>query len=281
MVAPGPAFLVLGPCGNVVLRTGAAGRYLEDLGADGAAGDDPLPFPVLACRPRLRLAGRRTRHPPLPAAGTRPLRELVRAARHAERAGCGRPLLDRDRDRAGRPARGRAAALPAVRPLAAGAGSADLGGPRRADQADRLAPRPLGAHGAGHYLDKACDKVGVRGTQGARGRSCSRTGSRRSCVREARVPGAGTLTFAGRLRLRRHRAGPDRALVRPDPGPACGPGELAAYAGLPGVAAAASGAMLGPPLVRSSGPGGDRAAFLRGAGIALVALLLFAPLYAA
>ncbi len=52
------------------------------------------------------------------------------------------------------------------------------------------------------------------------------------------------------------------------------------YAGLPGVAAAASGAMLGPPLVRSSGPGGDRAAFLRGAGIALVALLLFAPLYA-
>jgi len=52
------------------------------------------------------------------------------------------------------------------------------------------------------------------------------------------------------------------------------------YAGLPGIAAAVSGGLLGRPLVCRRGPGGDGPAFLRGAAIALVALLLFAPLYA-
>ena len=52
------------------------------------------------------------------------------------------------------------------------------------------------------------------------------------------------------------------------------------YAGLPGIAAAVSGALLGRPLLRRRGPGGDGMAFLRGAAIALVALFLFAPLYA-
>ena len=52
------------------------------------------------------------------------------------------------------------------------------------------------------------------------------------------------------------------------------------YAGLPGVAAATAGALLGVPLVRAPSPGRDRAAILRGASIAAVALILFAPLYA-
>jgi hypothetical protein len=52
------------------------------------------------------------------------------------------------------------------------------------------------------------------------------------------------------------------------------------YAILPGMAAAIAGALLGQPLVRRRVPGGGGSAFLRGAAIALVALVLFAPLYA-
>lgn len=52
------------------------------------------------------------------------------------------------------------------------------------------------------------------------------------------------------------------------------------YIGLPGIAAAVSGAVLGRPLVDPRNPATAGAALLRGAGIALVALLLFAPLYA-
>ncbi|HEX5386439.1 MAG TPA: hypothetical protein VFW66_07080 [Gemmatimonadales bacterium] len=52
------------------------------------------------------------------------------------------------------------------------------------------------------------------------------------------------------------------------------------YLGLPALAAAAAGALFGRPLVAPSGPGRDGAAMLRGAGIATVALIFFAPLYA-
>jgi DNA-binding CsgD family transcriptional regulator len=54
-VAPAraPAFLVIGPRGEVALRTPAAGAYLEDLGSDGTGGDDPRPFAVLSVRGRL------------------------------------------------------------------------------------------------------------------------------------------------------------------------------------------------------------------------------------
>jgi hypothetical protein len=58
------------------------------------------------------------------------------------------------------------------------------------------------------------------------------------------------------------------------------PRALLLYVGLPGLAAAAAGAGLGAPLLdrtRTRGPG---AAALRGAGIASIALLLFAPLFA-
>lgn len=52
------------------------------------------------------------------------------------------------------------------------------------------------------------------------------------------------------------------------------------YVGLPGIAAAIAGAVLGRPLVQPRDPAAEGAALLRGAGIAVVALLLFAPLYA-
>ena len=52
------------------------------------------------------------------------------------------------------------------------------------------------------------------------------------------------------------------------------------YVGLPGIAAAVSGAVFGRPLAHPRGPANDGQAFLRGAGIALAALFLFAPLYA-
>lgn len=53
-----PAFLVVGPRGDVALRTAAAAGYLDDLGAEGTNGEGPLPFAVLSVRGRLlRLRG--------------------------------------------------------------------------------------------------------------------------------------------------------------------------------------------------------------------------------
>ncbi|HEU4630561.1 MAG TPA: helix-turn-helix transcriptional regulator [Gemmatimonadaceae bacterium] len=53
VVSAVPAVLVLGPRGDVALRTAAADRYLDDLGAAGAAGEGRLPFAVLSVRGRL------------------------------------------------------------------------------------------------------------------------------------------------------------------------------------------------------------------------------------
>lgn len=52
------------------------------------------------------------------------------------------------------------------------------------------------------------------------------------------------------------------------------------YVGLPGVAAALAGALLGSPLVVPVARNRDGAAVLRGAGVATAALVFFAPLYA-
>jgi hypothetical protein len=52
------------------------------------------------------------------------------------------------------------------------------------------------------------------------------------------------------------------------------------YVGLPGVAAALAGGLLGSPLVVPTARGRDGAAMLRGAIIATAALVFFAPLYA-
>ena len=48
-----PAYLVLGPRGELVLRTAAAARYLDDLGAVGGRIEGLLPFAVLSVRGRL------------------------------------------------------------------------------------------------------------------------------------------------------------------------------------------------------------------------------------
>lgn len=52
-----PAYLVLAPRGELMLRTAAAARYLDDLGAIGGQAEGLLPFAVLSVRGRLlRLA---------------------------------------------------------------------------------------------------------------------------------------------------------------------------------------------------------------------------------
>jgi DNA-binding CsgD family transcriptional regulator len=48
-----PGFLVLGPRGDVVLRTPGVAPHLDDLGADGLHDEDRLPFAVLSVRGRL------------------------------------------------------------------------------------------------------------------------------------------------------------------------------------------------------------------------------------
>jgi DNA-binding CsgD family transcriptional regulator len=48
-----PAYLVLGPRGELALRTAAAAGYLNDLGAVGGQVDGLLPFAVLSVRGRL------------------------------------------------------------------------------------------------------------------------------------------------------------------------------------------------------------------------------------
>ena len=58
------------------------------------------------------------------------------------------------------------------------------------------------------------------------------------------------------------------------------PVALLLYVGLPAVAAAAAGAALGGPILDTTRARGPGAAALRGAGIASVALLFFAPLFA-
>ena len=58
------------------------------------------------------------------------------------------------------------------------------------------------------------------------------------------------------------------------------PVALLLYVGLPGLAAAAAGAALGGPLLETSRLRDPGAAALRGAGVASVALLHFAPLFA-
>lgn len=164
VVAPGPAFLVLGPCGNVVLRTGAAGRYLEDLGADGAAGDDPLPFPVLSVRGRVLRLGR-------------PADEAPAAARLRARGRSGSwyalhaTLSEPD-------AGGLSSTVIAIEPAARHEVAPLLFrlyglSPRerevliwvvRGEPTKRIAWHlGLSVHTVQDYLDKACDKVGVRG----------------------------------------------------------------------------------------------------------------------
>ncbi|HEX6615527.1 MAG TPA: helix-turn-helix transcriptional regulator [Gemmatimonadales bacterium] len=164
IVSPAPAFLVLGPRGEVVLRTGAASRYLDDLGAENADGGDPLPFAVLSVRGRLL----RLRHPPDDAPAAARLRARGRSGTwYALNATLSEP-----------DASGRSSTVISIEP----AGRREVApllfrlyglSPRerevllwvlRGEPTKRIAWQlGLSVHTVQDYLDKACEKVGVRG----------------------------------------------------------------------------------------------------------------------
>jgi DNA-binding CsgD family transcriptional regulator len=162
--AEAPAFLVLGPQGDVVLRTGAATRYLVDLGADGAGGDDPLPYAVLSVRGRLL---RLLRLPDEAPAAAR-LRARGRSATwYVLQATSSDP-----------DANGHSSTVISIEPAARREVAPLLFrlyglSPRerevliwvvRGEPTKRIAWHlGLSVHTVQDYLDKACDKVGVRG----------------------------------------------------------------------------------------------------------------------
>jgi DNA-binding CsgD family transcriptional regulator len=159
-----PAVVVVDPRGDVALRTAGAGAYLDDLGADGTAGDHPLPFAVLSVRGRL--LRRRPVGDDAPAAAR--LRARGRSgswyALHAT-------LAEPD-------ASGLCATVVTIEPAARREVAPLLFrlyglSPRerevlvwvvRGEPTKRIAHLlGLSAHTVQEYLDKACDKVGVRG----------------------------------------------------------------------------------------------------------------------
>jgi DNA-binding CsgD family transcriptional regulator len=162
--APAPAFLVLGPRGDVALRTAAAGSYLDDLGATGAGGEEPLPFAVLSVRGRLL----RLRHLPSDAPAAARLRARGRSGTWY---GLQATLSEPD-------ASGLASTVISIEPAARREVAPVLFrlyglSPRerevllwvvRGEPTKRIAWHlGLSVHTVQDYLDKACDKVGVRG----------------------------------------------------------------------------------------------------------------------
>ncbi|HEU4563649.1 MAG TPA: helix-turn-helix transcriptional regulator [Gemmatimonadaceae bacterium] len=159
-----PGVLVIGPRGDVVLRTAAVAAALDDLGANGAASDDRLPFAVLSVR------GRLLRRRPLAddAPGGARLRARGRSgswyALHAT-------LAEPD-------ASGLCSTVVTIEPAARREVAPLLFrlyglSPRerevlvwvvRGEPTKRIAHHlGLSMHTVQDYLDKACDKVGVRG----------------------------------------------------------------------------------------------------------------------
>lgn len=157
-----PGFLVLGPSGDIVLRTAAVGALLADLGADDV-GDGRLPPAVLSVRGRLL---RRPR-----------AEDAAAAARVRARGRSGQwytlqaALSEPDTD-------GRTSTVITIEPLAKREVAPLLFrlyglSPRerevlvwvvRGEPTKRIAHQlGLSAHTVQDYLDKACDKVGVRG----------------------------------------------------------------------------------------------------------------------
>lgn len=158
-----PAYLVVGPRGEVMLRTPAARPYLEDLGAD-APGEDRLPFAVLSVRGRLlrlgcvgaeapadvrlRARGRSgtwySLHATLSEPGVNGLSSTVVSIEPTARREIA-PLLFR---LYGLSPREREVLVWVV----------------RGESTKRIAyTLGLSVHTVQDYLDKACDKVGVRG----------------------------------------------------------------------------------------------------------------------
>jgi DNA-binding CsgD family transcriptional regulator len=159
-----PGFLVLGPDGEVALRTATVGAYLADLSADDDAPDGALPPALLSVRGRLF---RRQAAP----------EDAPEAARVRARGRSGRwytlqaTLSEPD-------ANGRASTVVTIEPLARREVAPLLFrlyglSPRerevlvwvvRGEPTKRIAHHlGLSAHTVQDYLDKACDKVGVRG----------------------------------------------------------------------------------------------------------------------
>jgi DNA-binding CsgD family transcriptional regulator len=162
--AAAPAFLVLGPRGEIVLRTSAATRYLDDLGAGGPGGEDPLPFAVLSVRGRLL----RLRHLPDEAPAAARLRARGRSGTWY--------ALDATLSEPGE--NGLASTVISIEPAARREVAPLLFrlyglSPRerevllwvlRGEPTKRIAVHlGLSVHTVQDYLDKACDKVGVRG----------------------------------------------------------------------------------------------------------------------
>lgn len=159
-----PGFLVLGPRGEIVLRTLSAAACLDDLGGEGTAADGRLPFAVHSVRGRLlRLAAA-----PDDAAADARLRARGRSgAWYSLRATLSEP------DAAG--ASSTVVSIESVARREVAPLLFRLYGlsPRerevilwvvRGEPTKRIA-RHLGlsVHTVQDYLDKACDKVGVRG----------------------------------------------------------------------------------------------------------------------
>jgi DNA-binding CsgD family transcriptional regulator len=159
-----PAVVVLDPRGDVALRTAGAGAYLDDLGADGTAGDHPLPFAVLSVRGRLLR--------PRAVADDAPSVARLRArGRSGSWYALHATLAEPD-------ANGLCATIVTIEPAARREVAPLLFrlyglSPRerevlvwvvRGEPTKRIAHLlGLSAHTVQEYLDKACDKVGVRG----------------------------------------------------------------------------------------------------------------------
>lgn len=162
--ASAPGFLVLGPTGDVTLRTAAVAPYLADLTLDGVADDGQAPYPVFSVRGRLL----RVRATADEAPGDARLRARGRSGTwYSLRA----TLTEPD-------ASGRSSVLVAIEPAARHEVAPLLFrlyglSPRerevlvwviRGEPTKGIAARlGLSTHTVQDYLDKACEKVGVRG----------------------------------------------------------------------------------------------------------------------
>lgn len=159
-----PGFLVLGPDGGVSLRSPAVTPYLDDLGSDAPAEHDEVPFAVVSVRGRLARLQRLGDAAP----GAVRTRARGRSGRwYALRATLSEP-----------DAAGRASTIVSIEPAAPREIAPLLFrlyglSPRerevlvwvvRGESTKQIAGHlGISAYTVQDYLDKACDKVGVRG----------------------------------------------------------------------------------------------------------------------
>lgn len=159
-----PGFLVLSARGEIVLRTPAAAVYLDDLGGEGAAVDGRLPFAVHSVRGRLLRQGA--------AADDLPADARLRArGRSGNWISLRATLSEPD-------AAGASCVVVSIEPVARGEVAPLLFRlyglssrerevvlwVMRGEPTKRIAVQlGLSAHTVQDYLDKACDKIGVRG----------------------------------------------------------------------------------------------------------------------